>query len=140
MVRALPTAWQSVCNWISPRPSVCGSRKSVSMYADMYCWLVSLPTCHRLQGGPGCTSLFGMLYINGPYWVNEDDLTLRPNPGSWNRLYGLLYIEQPIGTGFSHCGRCSLASCTLSCDSCTSSSVCTRSRRLYLLHLPHVRI
>jgi len=46
------------------------------------------------------------LYINGPYWVNEEDLTLRPNPGSWNRLYGLLYIEQPISTGFSLAGRC----------------------------------
>jgi len=45
------------------------------------------------------------LYINGPYWVNGDDLTLRSNPGSWNRLYGLLYIEQPISTGFSLAGK-----------------------------------
>ncbi|GAX76677.1 hypothetical protein CEUSTIGMA_g4123.t1 [Chlamydomonas eustigma] len=58
-----------------------------------------------LQGGPGCSSLFGMLYINGPYFVNEDDLTLRENPGSWNRLYGMLFIEQPIGTGFSRVGQ-----------------------------------
>lgn len=42
-----------------------------------------------------------MLYINGPYFVNEEDLTLKPNPGSWNRLYGMLFIEQPIGTGYS---------------------------------------
>ena len=37
--------------------------------------------------------------------MNEDDLTLRTNPGSWNRLYGLLYIEQPIATGFSEAGE-----------------------------------
>ncbi len=43
------------------------------------------------------------LYINGPYWIN-DDLTLRPNPGSWGRLYGLLFIEQPISVGFSRGG------------------------------------
>ncbi|GFH19119.1 carboxypeptidase, partial [Haematococcus lacustris] len=54
-----------------------------------------------LQGGPGCSSLFGMLYINGPCWVNEDDMSLRPNPGSWNRLFGMLFVEQPLGTGFS---------------------------------------
>ncbi|GFR46687.1 hypothetical protein Agub_g8305 [Astrephomene gubernaculifera] len=60
-----------------------------------------------LQGGPGCSSFFGMLYINGPYFVN-DDLTLRPNPGSWNRLYGMLFIEQPIGVGFSRPGTASI--------------------------------
>ncbi|MEW5298618.1 MAG: hypothetical protein WDW36_001716 [Sanguina aurantia] len=54
-----------------------------------------------LQGGPGCSSLFGMLYINGPYFINEEDLSLKANPGSWNRLYGMLFIEQPIGTGYS---------------------------------------
>ncbi|KXZ54046.1 hypothetical protein GPECTOR_5g155 [Gonium pectorale] len=60
-----------------------------------------------LQGGPGCSSFFGMLYINGPYFVN-DDLTLRRNLGSWNRLYGMLFIEQPIGVGFSRKGRAAI--------------------------------
>jgi vitellogenic carboxypeptidase-like protein len=48
-----------------------------------------------------------MLYINGPYFLNEDEdeLTLRPNLGTWNRLYGMLFVEQPIGTGFSLTGR-----------------------------------
>jgi hypothetical protein len=55
-----------------------------------------------LQGGPGCSSMFGMLYINGPYFINEATLTLRKNDGSWNRLYGMLFIEQPMGTGFSN--------------------------------------
>lgn len=63
---------------------------------------------HDLQGGPGCSSLFGMLYINGPYFINEEDLTLKANPGSWNRLYGMLFIEQPIGTGYSVRGVCDL--------------------------------
>uniref|UniRef100_A0A7S0VCK6 Carboxypeptidase n=1 Tax=Polytomella parva TaxID=51329 RepID=A0A7S0VCK6_9CHLO len=56
-----------------------------------------------LQGGPGCSSFFGMFYINGPYFVNSD-LTLSKNLGSWNRIFGLLYIEQPIGVGFSKTG------------------------------------
>lgn len=64
----------------------------------------ALPARHLLA--KGCLFSLALLlclqlYINGPYWVNADDLTLRRNPGSWNRLYGLLYIEQPIGVGFS---------------------------------------
>lgn len=68
------------------------------MYATSF-----LPRGPNLQGGPGCSSFFGMLYINGPYFVN-DDLTLRHNLGSWNRIYGTLFIEQPIGVGFSQKG------------------------------------
>lgn len=60
-----------------------------------------------LQGGPGCSSLFGMLYINGPYFVNED-LTLRRNLGTWNRIYGMLFVEQPIGVGFSQAGSAAI--------------------------------
>ena len=62
-----------------------------------------MPIILWLQGGPGCSSLFGMLYINGPYFVNSD-LTLRENPGSWSRLYGMLFIEQPLGVGYSRPG------------------------------------
>ncbi|KAG2489745.1 hypothetical protein HYH03_011852 [Edaphochlamys debaryana] len=65
--------------------------------------LEETPIVLWLQGGPGCSSFFGMMYINGPYFVN-DDLTLRKNAASWGRLYGLLFIEQPIGVGFSRVG------------------------------------
>ncbi len=51
-----------------------------------------------------------MLYINGPYFVN-DDLTLRRNLGTWNRIYGMLFVEQPIGVGFSQAGGCQLVRC-----------------------------
>lgn len=53
-----------------------------------------------------------MLYINGPYFVNED-LTLRVNYGSWNRLYGMLFIEQPLGVGFSKTGGCNYKLCLI---------------------------
>jgi vitellogenic carboxypeptidase-like protein len=56
-----------------------------------------------LQGGPGCSSLFGTFYLNGPYQL-QTDMTLRDNPGKWNRQYGLLFLDQPIGTGFSIAG------------------------------------
>jgi vitellogenic carboxypeptidase-like protein len=56
-----------------------------------------------LQGGPGCSSLFGTFYLNGPFAL-QTDLTLQQNPGRWNRQYGMLFLDQPIGTGFSVAG------------------------------------
>jgi len=54
-----------------------------------------------LQGGPGASSLFGMFSENGPYVINKD-LTLRERPVSWSDEFGMLYIDNPVGTGFSY--------------------------------------
>ncbi|EYU44016.1 hypothetical protein ABFS82_07G007400 [Erythranthe guttata] len=53
-----------------------------------------------LQGGPGCSSMLANLFELGPYLVNQD-LSLKPNPNSWNKIFGLLFLDNPIGTGFS---------------------------------------
>ncbi|XP_027348303.1 serine carboxypeptidase-like 50 [Abrus precatorius] len=53
-----------------------------------------------LQGGPGCSSMIGNFYELGPWRVTKS-LTLQPNPGAWNRIFGLLFLDSPIGTGFS---------------------------------------
>ncbi|KAF7849974.1 hypothetical protein BT93_L0051 [Corymbia citriodora subsp. variegata] len=59
-----------------------------------------------LQGGPGCSSMTGNFYELGPWRVssvghNAERLVVEPNPGSWNRLFGLLFLDNPIGVGFS---------------------------------------
>ena len=64
-----------------------------------------------LEGGPGCASSFGNFYINGPAHAlaSRDESAgrrratgkLRTNPHAWNALGGLLFIDQPVGTGFS---------------------------------------
>ncbi len=53
-----------------------------------------------LTGGPGCASEVALFYENGPYQFNDDG-TLRSNPNSWNEISNLLFVDQPIGTGFS---------------------------------------
>lgn len=37
----------------------------------------------------------------GPYRV-KDDLTLGLNNGSWNEFANLLFVDNPVGTGFSY--------------------------------------
>lgn len=53
-----------------------------------------------LQGGPGGSSLFGLFVENGPFSVDKD-LKLNPRKFSWNTKYNVLYIDNPVGTGFS---------------------------------------
>jgi len=54
-----------------------------------------------LTGGPGCSSLMALFYENGPYTINQD-LSLNINPYSWNSFANIIFIDQPVGTGFSY--------------------------------------
>lgn len=54
-----------------------------------------------LNGGPGCSSLGGFLSENGPVQFSGNESAPVPNPYAWTTLSDMLYIDQPIGTGFS---------------------------------------
>ncbi|TXG57045.1 hypothetical protein EZV62_018358 [Acer yangbiense] len=56
-----------------------------------------------LQGGPGCSSMIGNFLELGPWRVKQHlgGVDVEPNAGSWNRIFGLLFLDNPIGTGFS---------------------------------------
>ncbi|KIJ33176.1 hypothetical protein M422DRAFT_183566 [Sphaerobolus stellatus SS14] len=53
------------------------------------------------NGGPGCSSLEGLLQENGPFSWSTGTGKPIVNDFSWTNLSSLLYIEQPVGTGFS---------------------------------------
>merc|ERR1711990_1412240 len=59
------------------------------------------PLVMWLTGGPGCASEVALFYENGPYKF-MDDGSLDTNPNSWNEISNLLFVDQPVGTGFSH--------------------------------------
>ncbi|KAL4896361.1 pheromone-processing carboxypeptidase kex1 [Aspergillus ambiguus] len=54
-----------------------------------------------LNGGPGCSSMDGALMEVGPYRL-KDNATLEYNEGSWDEFGNLLFVDQPVGTGFSY--------------------------------------
>ncbi|KAL3211801.1 hypothetical protein MRX96_036276, partial [Rhipicephalus microplus] len=75
--------------------------------SNIFFWFV--PAVHQpktapvvlwMQGGPGTSSLLGFFSEHGPYRMNEDgDLVRRPF--AWTERFSVLYVDQPVGTGFS---------------------------------------
>ncbi|KAG2108312.1 Alpha/Beta hydrolase protein [Suillus cothurnatus] len=53
------------------------------------------------NGGPGCSSLEGLLQENGPFSWSWGQAKATVNQQSWTNLSSVLWVEQPIGTGFS---------------------------------------
>ena len=59
------------------------------------------PIVMWLTGGPGCSSSTALFFENGPYNIKDDAKNLTGNPYSWNDKTYLLFVDQPVGTGFS---------------------------------------
>nr|XP_057941582.1 probable serine carboxypeptidase CPVL [Doryrhamphus excisus] len=58
------------------------------------------PVLLWLQGGPGGTSLFGLFVEHGPYVVYKN-MTVGLRDYAWTQRYSVLYIDNPVGTGYS---------------------------------------
>ncbi|CAI0416318.1 unnamed protein product [Linum tenue] len=56
-----------------------------------------------LNGGPGCSSIaFGAAQELGPFLVAENGTRLVFNKHSWNKAANMLFLESPVGVGFSY--------------------------------------
>ncbi|EPQ51722.1 alpha/beta-hydrolase [Gloeophyllum trabeum ATCC 11539] len=53
-----------------------------------------------LNGGPGSSSLIGLLIENGPIHI-ANDYSAYANNYSWDTLADYVWIDQPVGTGYS---------------------------------------
>eukprot|EP00261_Vitis_vinifera_P002294 XP_002266354.2 PREDICTED: serine carboxypeptidase-like 18 [Vitis vinifera] len=60
-----------------------------------------------LTGGPGCSAFSGLVYEVGPLSFdyaksNENLPTFKLNPYSWTKLASMIFLDAPVGTGFSY--------------------------------------
>ncbi|SPO40768.1 related to Carboxypeptidase Y precursor [Pseudozyma flocculosa] len=65
------------------------------------------PVVLWLNGGPGCSSLFGLLNELGPCKVGDPKNNggkpfAEPNPYSWNSNATVIFLDQPMGVGYSY--------------------------------------
>lgn len=75
--------------------------------SNLFFWFVpamenaeDAPVMLWLNGGPGVSSLLGFFVEHGPYFVDED---FKPQLReiTWTRRISILYVDSPVGTGFS---------------------------------------
>jgi len=52
------------------------------------------------NGGPGCSGLLGFLTEQGPFRPTQGG-KLEENKHAWTKLASMVFIEQPVGVGFS---------------------------------------
>ena len=63
---------------------------------------LNAPLSIWLNGGPGSSSMLGLLNGNGPCYVHADSNSTYLNEWSWNTHSNMLYIDQPVQVGFSY--------------------------------------
>ncbi|KAI9147040.1 Carboxypeptidase Y [Paramyrothecium foliicola] len=59
------------------------------------------PVLLWMSGGPGATGEFGLFLDSGPCRVNDDGNSTSRAEYSWNENSNVIYIDQPVGIGFS---------------------------------------
>ena len=94
--------WQPVFNQFSGYLNLAGTEKNI------HYWLVeaetdpeSAPIAFWTNGGPGCSGLIGFMTEQGPF---RPDIKgdLQPNLYAWNKIANMVFLEQPVGVGFSY--------------------------------------
>ena len=80
---------------------------------QMFYWMypaedeANKPITLWLNGGPGASSTFANFLMNGPMRINQtgtgpDDYIVYLADASWVEATTMIYIDQPVGTGFSY--------------------------------------
>ncbi|KAI0126724.1 putative carboxypeptidase S1 [Xylariales sp. AK1849] len=82
---------------------------TVGQNMNMWFWFfearnnpTTAPLAAWFNGGPGCSSMIGLFQENGPCHFVNNETEPSVNPYSFNEYANMLYVDQPIGVGFSY--------------------------------------
>ncbi len=106
----LPTSKQTQQSTLSnPRPRVLHPQKQPhknNKKGHLFYWFMealnpsndppSIPLLIWLNGGPGASSLYGLMAENGMYHLNDDlTITLKDSGLTWSNKYHMLFVDNP---------------------------------------------
>jgi carboxypeptidase C (cathepsin A) len=94
------------------------------------------PVIFWYNGGPGCSSMLGLLQENGPYIIDNFETEFKVNNYSWNNEANMIFIEAPAGVGFSICPDA--AECKFTDDS-TASDNLIAVLNIFLMKFPELQ-
>jgi len=92
--------YQPAFNQFSGYIQLAGTQKHI------HYWLVeaeipNAPLVFWTNGGPGCSGLIGFMTEQGPFRPDESG-NIYPNEYAWNKIANMVFLEQPVGVGFSY--------------------------------------
>jgi carboxypeptidase C (cathepsin A) len=98
--------WKPAFNQFSGYLNLEGTQKFI------HYWLVeaenvppeTAPLVFWTNGGPGCSGLLGFMTEQGPFRPDADG-NIQANLYAWNKIANMVFLEQPVGVGFSYSGN-----------------------------------
>jgi carboxypeptidase C (cathepsin A) len=96
-------SWRTFSGYIdvSAPGETAGSRKMFYWFVESQNSPKTDPVMLWTNGGPGCTGLGGFLSEQGPFRATKNGESLELNDFSWTKVANMVFIEQPVGVGFS---------------------------------------
>lgn len=99
---------------------------------------LSMPVVLWLNGGPGSSSILGMLQEHGPLLINATGGLMR-NPYAWTKQANLLILESPGGVGYSYCAAMKAGGSCNNTDITTASAARAAIQEFFKTKFPELR-